>query len=222
MSEAVTSVRVAIAEDVPELLRHCQMHHSETGVYGVGRDVFPLDDEECLSMIWRGIHRAQALIGVIGEPGGPLEASIYIILTKLWHTSERHMHLEELWTFVHPKKRKSKNAQALTDFAKSAANELGVPLIGGLITNDKTETKLQFYQRTYGDPKGAFFVYYPGPMEKQAGQKKKGIKFWDNPFPRPGVTVIETGTLNKAGLDVVSQLKNGAFTAPPDGAETHG
>lgn len=205
MSQSMSAVRVATPADEEALLRHCQMHHAETGVYGVGQDVFPLDDDMVRAMLHRTFNRQGGIIGVIGT-GTDLEASICLLITTLWHT--KAYHIEELWTFVHPDRRKTKHAKALSEFAKACARELDVPLIGGLITNDKTESKLRLYQRTYGYPRGAFFVFNPAD-EPQAERPTPGaVLFWDNPFPRPGVSVIETSGLSQEQLAALSRMKS--------------
>lgn len=196
-------VRIATRADEDALIEHCRLHHDENGVYGVPREVFPFSPDDARRMIARAWDREGGLIGVIG-PRDALEASIFLIVSKLWHTSNDHMHIEEFYTFVHPDFRKTKHVKALGDFAKACADELGLPLIGGLVANNQTESKLRLYQRMYGNPVGAFFIYHG--IRDPAGDKE-GLRFWDHPFPRPGVAVIDTRGLSREDMKALETLR---------------
>jgi GNAT superfamily N-acetyltransferase len=78
-------------------------------------------------------------------------------MRRFWYTSDAH--LEELWAFVRPQFRRSKNAQALIEFAKALAVELKRPLLIGVLSSQKTEAKVKLYQRKLGAPKGAYFLF---------------------------------------------------------------
>jgi hypothetical protein len=78
-------------------------------------------------------------------------------MRHFWYTKEPH--LEELWAFVRPEFRKSRNAQALVEFAKALAVELKRPLLIGVLSSHRTEQKVRMYRRKLGAPKGAYFLY---------------------------------------------------------------
>jgi GNAT superfamily N-acetyltransferase len=102
------------------------------------------------------IRGEESVIGCIG-PVGALEAAIHLSMRRFWYTSDAH--LEELWAFVRPQFRRSKNAQALIEFAKALAVELKRPLLIGVLSSQKTEAKVKLYQRKLGAPKGAYFLF---------------------------------------------------------------
>jgi hypothetical protein len=196
------AVRLATPSDQSALLEHLRLHHAENGVYGVAQEYFPLDDEESLGMMARAWNRQGAIIGVI-EEGGALQASICLLISKLWHT--KRFHLDELWTFVHPECRRSKHAHNLAAFAKKCAIELKLPLVSGIITNERTESKLRFYKRNYGYPVGAFFVFNG---EDERSKPNGELVFWDNPFPRAGVSVVCTHGLSKESQLQLERMKS--------------
>ena len=68
---------------------------------------------------------------------------------------------EELWSFVLPEHRYSGNAKALLKFSTRISDETNMPLLIGIVSNDRTLPKVRLYRRTFGDPSGAFFLYHP-------------------------------------------------------------
>ena len=54
---------------------------------------------------------------------------------------------------------KGGRARRLCEFSKKVSNELGIPLIIGVLSNNRTEAKVRMYQRIFGEPSGAFFLY---------------------------------------------------------------
>jgi hypothetical protein len=93
---------------------------------------------------------------VIGPPGR-LEASTCLLISETYYSCA--WHLSELWNFVKPEFRKSRNAEALIEFGKKCSNEIGIPLITGIITNSKLAQKVRLYRKRLGYPAGAFFIY---------------------------------------------------------------
>jgi hypothetical protein len=69
--------------------------------------------------------------------------------------------LEEKAIFIHPDYRSAKGGRArrLCEFSKRAADGLGIPLIIGVLSNHRTEAKVRLYERQFGKPSGAFFLY---------------------------------------------------------------
>jgi len=142
-------VRAATPDDFPQILQMCRSLHEENGISHV-------DWTHVAGVMMNGINGEGAIIGVIGEPG-KVEGMIYLQMSRFWYSTDTF--LEELFNYVRPEFRRSNNAKALIDFAKSAANRFDVPLLIGIISNHRTEEKIRLYQRRLGEKAGAFFLY---------------------------------------------------------------
>lgn len=143
-------VRRALVEDEEGVMELCRNLHQENGL-------FDMDEPLVRSMLHRAFDRRDGILGVIGPPGGPLEASIYLLISRFWYSYRKH--LEELWTFVHPDHRRTPHAKSLINFAKTCSDELQIPLNIGILSNERTEAKVRLYERQIGKPAGAFFFY---------------------------------------------------------------
>jgi hypothetical protein len=77
----------------------------------------------------------------------------------MWYSD--HEVLEEKAIFIHPDYRSAKGGRArrLCEFSKNTADSLGIPLIIGVLSNNRTEAKVRLYKRQFGEPSGAFFLY---------------------------------------------------------------
>jgi hypothetical protein len=71
------------------------------------------------------------------------------------------MVLEEKAVFIHPDYRTAKGGRArkLCHFAKETADTLDLPLMIGVLSDQRTEAKVRMYEREFGKPSGAFFLY---------------------------------------------------------------
>ena len=112
-----------------------------------------------LGEIWASLNRDRGIIGIIGEAGKPLEAAVLLRLEPLWYADE--LSLIERAVFVHPEFRAAKGGRArlLCEFAKKAADDLGVELLIGILSSQNTEAKVRLYQRQFGAPSGAYWIY---------------------------------------------------------------
>lgn len=144
-------VRKARRSDRDELMEMCRTLHAENGQ-------FSFSDRKLAEMLERAFNSNGAVIGVIGTPG-KLEASICLNFSSYYYTDD--IHLGECWNFVLPEYRRSTNAKDLIKFGMRCADELGVPFITGIISNERTEAKVRLYRRVLGDPVGGFFIYRP-------------------------------------------------------------
>jgi GNAT superfamily N-acetyltransferase len=142
-------VRRATVEDIPQIFKLGKLLFEENAITG-------WSERRITEAVNRAINGDGAVIGVIGDVGH-LEGMIYLFVAMFWYTDEPH--LEEVYNYVHPDYRKSDNAKALIDFAKSCADGIGVPLTIGIISNHKTEQKIRLYQRRLGKPSGAYWLY---------------------------------------------------------------
>jgi hypothetical protein len=141
-------VRLAVAEDIDDILTLGRLIHAESGV-------MPISEERIEEYALRGINQDKAVMGVIG-PVGNIEAAVYLVIGRFWYSDD--FHLEELFAFVRPDCRKSDNAKALLEFEKNCSIKLGIPLLMGVISTTRTAAKIRLYERRLGKQSGAYFL----------------------------------------------------------------
>ena len=144
-------VRVAGPEDEAGLMNLARVLHSENGL-------FDLNEARVLQYLRPALMKLDGIVGVIG-PKDNLEAFIMLKVAQYWYSDEKF--LEEMSVFVHPDFRnaKSSRVQKLVAFAKQVAEGTGLPLLIGVLSNDRTNAKVALYERQFGAPAGAFFLY---------------------------------------------------------------
>ncbi len=150
--------RIATREDEPELIRLLHLMHAEGGM-------FPLDEDMARDTFALAFDRKGGIIGVIGERHD-LHAMIYIMITNFWYT--RECHIEELFNYVRPDARGKGYANAQINFAKECSDKIGLPLVIGVLTNSRMESKVRLYRQALGMPSGAFFVHGAKWMSERA------------------------------------------------------
>lgn len=160
---APSVVRKAIAADGPEIWRLFLMGHRENGLFELAPDKVDYYLNRALHpdaiALSDGGPRGQ--IGVIGTPG-KLEAIVFMILGAFWYSHD--IHLEELLVYVDPEYRQSEHAKACISWMKSTADDLGVKLLTGIISKERTSAKIRLYDRFL--PRiGAFYLYPIGDMD---------------------------------------------------------
>lgn len=152
-------VRLATPADEDALLDLALRAWRENGIL----DVNP---EKMRGMIRPALYLWQGLCGVIGEPGQKIEGAVLLRVSQMWY-SDSWM-LEEKAVFVDPDFRAVKgvrsnqvagHARRLVEFSKQVADGLGIPLIIGVLSNTRTKAKIRLYERQFGEPSGAFFLY---------------------------------------------------------------
>lgn len=127
--------------------------HKENGL-------FEVSEAKVRNYIRLGTQRRQGIIGIIRGPSG-LEGTIGMALEQFWYTDE--WCLIEQWTFVPEEFRRSTHAQKLIDYAKWAAEQLGVPVQLGILSNSRTEAKVRLYERRLRSAGG---IFLHDPREK--------------------------------------------------------
>lgn len=146
-------VRVATPDDETEVMDLCHALHEENGL-------FSMDDDRVRGTLRMAFDKKGGLLGVIGDPG-QIEAMIYMLFAQFWYSTD--WHLEELFSYCRPEYRKSNNARHLIDFAKKCSDEIGLPLMIGIVSNTRTEAKIELYKRQLKKPVGSFFLYGMAP-----------------------------------------------------------
>lgn len=112
-----------------------------------------------LQEIWAGLSLDKGIVGIISKPGGKPEGAVLLRVGKMWY-SDKDV-LEEKAVFIHPDYRSAKGGRArrLVEFSKKIADALEIPLIIGVLSNNRTAAKVKLYERQLGAPAGAFFLY---------------------------------------------------------------
>ncbi len=156
MTAKLPPIRLGIRADEADMLALCHELHADNGL-------FDMEEEAVSKMLDRAYDSQGGMIGII-DGDNEIAAAIYMTITRIWYRSEEH--IEELFSFVRPKYRKSNYALALVQFAMECSHASKRPLIIGILTNKRLEAKVRLYRQKLGMPAGAFFVY--------------GIKTWAN------------------------------------------
>lgn len=146
------NVRIGTPEDVHGMMDLAMSACDENGFLSPNPQLL-------LKEIWSGLNLDKGIVGIIGDPGSQLEGAILLRIGNMWYSD--HEVLEEKAVFIHPDYRSAKGGRAsrLCEFSKKAADKLGMPLIIGILSNQRTEAKVRMYQRKFGAPSGAFFLY---------------------------------------------------------------
>ena len=145
-------VRLATPNDEEPLLNLALRAWEENGIKNVNPD-------KMLGMIKPALYLWQGLCGIIGEQGKPIEGAVLLRISQMWYSDD--WILEEKAIFVDPVYRNAKGGRArkLCEFSKRVADELSIPLLIGVLSNHRTEAKIRLYERQFGAPAGAFFLY---------------------------------------------------------------
>ena len=142
--------RIIDRSEESNVMELCHQLHEENGI-------FKMDDEKVRAMLARAFDRQGGILAGVGEPG-KIEGLLYILLSSFWYSNDPHW--EELFLYVKPEYRKSRNAIELLRFAKWCADESGFPLFIGILSNHSTERKELLYERQlHQNSNGRFFVY---------------------------------------------------------------
>jgi hypothetical protein len=142
-------VRLALPEDREGLIGHCHMIHQENGL-------FSLSERRLNALLDRYFDKQGAIVGVIGDQGEP-ESSIYLSIESSYYSED--LHLMELWNFVMPpRESKGGHAKRLIEFAKHCSDSLRLPLMIGILSNQRVAAKERLYERQL-ERAGAFFVH---------------------------------------------------------------
>lgn len=146
------NIRIGNPNDEAAMLDLALRAWEENGIKNVNPD-------KMLGMIKPALYLWQGLCGIIGEPGKKIEGAVLLRTSQLWYSDD--WILEEKAIFVDPEFRNAKGGRArrLCEFSKRVADGLNIPLLIGVLSNHRTEAKVKLYERQFGSPAGAFFLY---------------------------------------------------------------
>jgi hypothetical protein len=145
-------VRLGTPDDLDELMGLALTATEENGF--LNPSIYQL-----LQQLWPAVNRDHGLVGCIGKPGGIIEGAILLRIGKTWYSDDDV--LEEKAIFIHPDFRQAKGGRAarLCEFSKQASDTLGIPLVIGVLSNQRTAGKIRMYKRQFGEPAGAYWLY---------------------------------------------------------------
>jgi len=149
-AKTLPHVRAATINDLDEIMEMGRELHVENGLMS-------WDENKVKAAAVNALQGLDGVVGIIGR--NPIQAMIYLCLRQYWYAKDGDVHLEEFLAFCRPQFRKSDNAKALIEFAKSSALRLGVPLLIGIVSNERTEQKIRLYRRRLGPQAGAYFLF---------------------------------------------------------------
>ncbi len=154
-------VRTAVPEDEESIMELCRLVNGENGV-------FAMNDEKVRELVRSCLYLHGGIAGVIGSKN-KIESMVLLRISQYWYSDATF--LEEMCVYVHPDFRAAKGGRArkLIEFAKKASEKLELPLMIGILSNSRTDAKTRLYERQFGSPAGAFFLYgiKTGEVSKQ-------------------------------------------------------
>lgn len=147
-------IRIATPEDVDEVMAIALAASQENGF-------LKAEPHKLLQDIWAALNLNCGMVGAIGIPGGPIEGLVLLRIGPMWYASDDDPVVEEKAIFVRPDFRSAKGGRArqLCEFSKHVADELGLPLVIGVLSSHRTAAKMKMYERIFGAPAGVFFLY---------------------------------------------------------------
>lgn len=150
-------VRRALPEDRDGVWRLLDLLHAENGMFMMSKDKINwlLDRVLNPESIPEGDTLTRGFMGVIG-PVGALEGFILMVLGSFWYSD--NIILEEYANFVHPDHRRSNHAKVLLAYSRHISDQVGIPLVVGIISNIRTAAKVRLYRRQLPEA-GSFFIY---------------------------------------------------------------
>jgi hypothetical protein len=145
-------IRIGVEEDLTQLLQLAMMAAEENGY------VDP-NPEKVALMMWGCLVQQIGLIGVISNNIGEIEGFVLLEFCTSWYSDEKV--IEERMIFVKPAYRSAKGGRArkLCEFSKYTSDTLGLPLIIGMLSNNRTEAKIRLYERQFGKCSGVYFLH---------------------------------------------------------------
>jgi GNAT superfamily N-acetyltransferase len=144
-------VRIIGPDELDNVMELCHLLHKENGI-------FTMDDSKVKAMFDKSFNKQGGILAGIG-PKGKLEGLMYLLLSSFWYSNDPQW--EELFLYVTPEHRRTRNAVELLNFAKWCADQTNFPLVIGILSNSPTERKEALYERQLKpeEIKGRFFIY---------------------------------------------------------------
>jgi hypothetical protein len=145
-------IRIGTPDDVHRMMDIAMLAVIENGFCSVNK-------EKLLNPIWSALNLNHGIVGIIGEPGELIQATVLLMVGSVFYSDEPI--LEERAIFVRPEYRSAKGGRAarLCEFSRNTSDRLGLPLAIGVLSSHRTEAKVRMYSRIMGPPSGAYWLY---------------------------------------------------------------
>lgn len=145
-------VRIAVPQDLQALMGLALASCKENGFVNPNPD-------KLANEIWPALHLDHGVVGIIEDLKGQAEGGVLLRVGSMWYSDQ--MVVEEKAIFIHPDFREAKGERAkkLFQFSKSVADSLNIPLMIGVLSNERTKAKVRMYEREFGKASGAYFLY---------------------------------------------------------------
>lgn len=143
-------VKKAVIRQRDEILHICRQNHGENGQ-------FKLAIAKVENMVDKAFRNEGAIIGVVGRER--VEGLIFLLISQFWYTDD--WCLEEIMNYVLPDYRRSTHAKDMIKFGVRCSDELSIPLVIGVVSNERTKAKVELYRRQLGEPVGGYFIHRP-------------------------------------------------------------
>jgi len=145
-------IRVGVPEDIEEIMVIAIQAAEENGF-------LEANPRKLAEEIYPALCQDHGIVGLIGRKGEAMEGIVVLRIGTMWYSDTPVV--EEKAIFIHPEFRSAKGGRAtrLCEFSKKVSDTLGIPLIIGVLSNNRTEAKVRMYERQFGKPSGAFFLY---------------------------------------------------------------
>ena len=146
------AIRLATTEDMHSVMQLAIMACEENGFLDASAELIA-------QTVWPAFTQEGGLCGVIGAPGKPIEAMVILRIGEMYYSTTKCV--EEKVVFCHPDYRSAKGGRArkLCEFSKHVADKLELPLLIGICSSERTKAKVKLYERIFGAPAGAYFLY---------------------------------------------------------------
>lgn len=147
------AVRIADTQDVDAVMALAIMGAKENGLSNP-------NERKILEDIWPALERRNGIMGAIGpRDTRVVQGAVLLRIVVPWYTDQEV--LEERAVFIHPDYRAAKGGRAarLVEFSMLAAEKFGMPLLIGVLSNQRTEGKVRLYRRFLGEPSGAYWIH---------------------------------------------------------------
>lgn len=152
MAEPEIKVRIATPADLKQVMELAVLAVKENGFLEATTKLL-------LKAVWGPLNQDHGIIGCIGEPGRLLEGMVVLNIGKIFYSDTTC--LEERTLYLRPEFRSAKGGRAkkLVEFSKASATSLGLPLLIGVMSQERTKAKCRLYERMFGPPAGAYWLY---------------------------------------------------------------
>jgi hypothetical protein len=126
-------IRAGRPEDLDEIMQIATLACDENGFLNP-------NPAKLAAEIYPALCFNYGIVGLIGKPNDKIEGVVLLRIGTMWYADDYVVEEKAI-------------------FSKRVADTLGIPLIIGVLSNSRTEAKVRMYERQFGKPSGAFFLY---------------------------------------------------------------